>query len=108
MQHAEPADARADRLLALGFQLADNVRELDPAAYVRPLRRLSRDELEHLAVLLACCIDITKTRGELLAWWFGEASAVDAFAVRDGGPDVADLVAERFDLAGARRERPRR
>lgn len=99
MPTSENADQRAERLLALGLQLADNVREVDPAEYVRPLRRLSRDELEHLAVLLAACVDIDRAPTDLLAWWYEPASATP--------PDVSPLIAERFDLPSLAGERYR-
>lgn len=96
----ESADHRAERLLAIGLQLAASVRDLDPAEYIRPLAHLTRAELEHLAVVLAACVDVEQTPGDLLAWCTRPAPA-DLSAPAD----VSALVAERFGLPVPRGDR---
>jgi hypothetical protein len=65
----ETQDARAERLLAVGIDVAVRIRDEDPVDVARTLDRLDRAELRDLAVLLAACVDIARPVSTLLAWW---------------------------------------
>lgn len=65
----ETLDERAERLALLGLQLAERIREDDPAAVRRTIAALPADEQTDLAVLLAAHVPIDLPRSVLIGWW---------------------------------------
>lgn len=65
----ETPDQRAERLLAVGLDLAVRLRDEDPAAARTALDGLDRSELGDVATLLAACVPVQVQRSALLGWW---------------------------------------
>jgi hypothetical protein len=73
-------DTRAERLLRLGLASAVLLRDGDPETARRALRQLDPTELLDLATLMAACVDIDRTEGQLLSWWTGRPGVVPLHA----------------------------
>lgn len=65
---SESADERADRLLAIGLDVAVELRDDDPEAVARLLQALDRTELRDLVMLLAAGIDVNVSVSMLYGW----------------------------------------
>lgn len=67
---SETPDERAERLLAIGLDVAVELRDDDPESVARLLQALDRHELRDLVMLLAAGIDVDVPRRLLYAWWY--------------------------------------
>jgi hypothetical protein len=67
----ETADERAERLLAVGLDVAVQIRDDDPEAVARLLQALDRHEMRDLVMVLAAAVDINVSRRILFGWWNG-------------------------------------
>jgi hypothetical protein len=65
----ETADERADRLLALGLDLACRVRDEPPTAVARGFAHLTVGEMRDLVLLLAAAVPVDRPVSELLGWF---------------------------------------
>jgi hypothetical protein len=68
----ETADERAERLLAVGLDVAVQIRDDDPEAVARLLQALDRTEMRDLVMVLAAAVDINVSRRILFGWWNGQ------------------------------------
>lgn len=66
---SETADERADRLLAVGLDVAVQIRDDDPEAVARLLQALDRAELRDLVMLLAAAVDVDRRKSQLFRWY---------------------------------------
>lgn len=67
----ETPDERADRLIRIGLDVADRIRDEDPTAVARTLDSLDRTELRDLVILLGAAVDISAPVSMLFGWWHG-------------------------------------
>lgn len=65
----EDRDARAERLLSLGLDVAVRLRDEDPADVRRAVDALPVDEVRDLVLLLAACVPVDVPAHALLGWW---------------------------------------
>jgi hypothetical protein len=64
----ETADERAERLLAVGLDVAVQIRDDDPEAVARLLQALDRTEMRDLVMVLAAAVDINVPVTMLYGW----------------------------------------
>ena len=93
-----PNDARAEQLLAAGWEVAVRVRDDDPAAVQRDLAHLDKADLVDMVVLLAACVRVDQPRSVLLGWW--ETPVPETADVRAMKPCGTYAAYERHRRAG--------
>lgn len=65
---AESPDARAERLLRAGLDIAVRLRDEDPARLAAELAGSSSNDLRDMVMLLAACVPIEQPLSRILAW----------------------------------------
>lgn len=80
---SETPDERADRLVKIGLDVADRIRDEDPTAVARSLDGLDRTEMRDLVVLLAAAVDVSVGPSVLFGWFRPHSYKANRDAGRD-------------------------